>query len=109
MNEELKDKSLLELEEEERAKEIQTKPLAKLIAIGGGGRGGDWLTNLNIGCCFLAKQTGNKSGMLHEFWILHMYGRARKLLSVQADKEIPMWVDPLLFCKEFDLFEVVDP
>lgn len=81
--------------------------VVSLVATGGGDGRNPWLLDCEVGCCFLARP--GAGAMLHEFWVVAKSMRAVKLLAVQSEKEVYMWVDPIHYSNEFKLYEVLDP
>jgi hypothetical protein len=77
-----------------------------LSLIGGGKGGGDWLSELQIGCNFLAKSNQSQID-LFEYWILGKGERAVRIVLVQHDNEKHYWVDPKEFSKVMTLYEII--
>jgi hypothetical protein len=88
---------------EEEQKQTKIVPFS---LIGGSKGGGDWLSELPIGCNFLAKSTQSQID-LFEYWILGKGERAVKIVLVQHNDEKHYWVDPKEFSKVMTLYEII--
>ena len=106
MFENMEDK-LQENKEEEDSKEVSN--IVGLHSVASGGYlEGPWLASLEVGCNFLAKFKKKESSDLYEYWIVTKTRRAVKLILVQGDTESIHWVDPVVFSKEYSLFEILE-
>lgn len=76
----------------------------------------DWLSKLNIYSVFLARVkvsqlkdgTRQEAGpTLSEFHIMDRVGTATKLKVINSQGSMIDWIDPVSFCKNMDLFQIL--
>jgi len=94
--------------------EFQNKPeeeektnIVPFTAIGGGGDG-DWLTQLPVGCRFLVIGEDKNGIGLVEYWIHEKGKRGVRILRVGLEGEQSYWVNPPGFCKQYNLYEILE-
>ena len=94
---------IVKTEQEEEEKE---KDMSNIVTLGGGTpTGGDWLSRLPIGTCFLAKLGDNP--ILTECHVVNKWEKAVWLRVVGTDgKEVYASFDPTAFCRIYQKFEI---
>lgn len=98
-----------DIEEEIIEAEPKAKWTPKVIQGGKGGGGNsdgtDWLSELEVNSTVLGQGKKDTNFALGQFTIVYK-GSKGILLLVSGTKE-PIWVDPIRFCRDYRLYEIL--
>ena len=91
---------------EEIEKKANILPFVPKLITGGKSGNSNWLADLKVGCVFLVKPKSSGGFALGQFHLMHKFTDAVHLMD-NLQGETHIWVDPVLFCSQFNLVRVL--